>query len=254
MSTASDIKLIKAETYHARHGEIENAFRYRFDALIVPVTQEPNCPSALLGVNRKGVFSFHASDHGDGQGLLQYARKRAREHGFDKICDGKTLLIAQPRFLGYVFNPVSFWLFFDKDNNLRVVLAEVNNTFGERHTYLCHHDDFAPIYGSDKITARKLFHVSPFQDVAGKYTFRFRVNDGFVGVWIDLKHGSQGVFASMTGPIKTISTPILIKSAFTRPLGALRVMALIHWQALKLKIKGGKYRRLPPQNPQRISR
>ena len=250
----ADITLIKAETYHGRHGEIDNAFRYRFDALRVPVSRPAVSPSRLLSVGRKGLFSFMPTDHGDGGDLKSYVRKIAQDHGFDRYCDGEITLIAQPRFLGYVFNPVSFWMFQDRNGDLRVVLAEVNNTFGERHTYLCHHEDFAPIHAKDRLTARKIFHVSPFQDVAGRYTFRFRLNDGYVGIWIDLRHGNQGVFASMTGNFETVNATSLIKSAVTRPFGALRVMALIHWQALKLKIKGGRYRRLPEQNPQRISR
>ena len=250
----ADIRLIQAETFHGRHGAIKNAFRYRFDALMVPVSRLAKSPSRWLTIDRPGLISFFAKDHGDGGDLLKYARRLAKKYGFSDICDGQINLIAQPRFLGYGFNPVSFWTFQDGCGGLRVVIAEVSNTFGERHSYLCHHDDFSVIFPKDRIEARKMFHVSPFQDVAGHYSFRFRINDGYVGVWIDHRNQNEGVFASMTGNISPLSSGALLRNAVLKPFGALRVMALIHWQALKLKLKGGRYRRLPVQNPQRISR
>ena len=78
------------------------------------------------------------------------------------------LLLAQPRIFNHVFNPVSFWMIYDKSDNLRLVIAEVSNTFGDRHSYLCHHDDMSVIKKEQTLTARKVFHVSPFQEMSGE--------------------------------------------------------------------------------------
>ena len=87
------------------------------------------------------------------------------------------LLLAQPRLAGFLFDPVSFWLCVDGEGALRAVIAEVNNIFGDRHSYLCVHADGRPIRPEDEMTAAKVFHVSPFQDIAGGYTFRFRLSE-----------------------------------------------------------------------------
>ena len=84
--------------------------------------------------------------------------------------------MTMPRLFGYVFNPVSFWFCRDRDGRLRAVLCEVNNTFGEHHCYLVHHDDRRPIEADAWLDGRKAFHVSPFLPVEGSYRFRFRLD------------------------------------------------------------------------------
>ena len=85
--------------------------------------------------------------------------------------------MTMPRMLGYVFNPVSFWFCRDRSGALRAVLCEVNNTFGESHCYLVHHDDLRPIEPDAWLDGRKAFHVSPFLPVEGGYRFRFRLDE-----------------------------------------------------------------------------
>jgi DUF1365 family protein len=87
--------------------------------------------------------------------------------GWRDVTDGTLMLLAQPRTLGHVFNPVSFWLAHDKQRRLRAVISEVSNTFGDRHSYLCAHDDHRPITREDTLSAQKIFHVSPFQPIEG---------------------------------------------------------------------------------------
>ena len=254
MRNSAHIHLVPSQTFHGRKGRIKNEFRYGFLSILVPVRSGIASPSPMLKVNRRGLYSFREADHGHGEGLLRYSQEMASAHEFSDICDGPVWLLTQPRWLGYVFNPVSFWFFTDQKENLRVVLAEVNNTFGERHTYLCHKDDFSPINVHDRVIAKKLFHVSPFQDVSGEYSFRFMFGSAKVAAWIDYSNDGNGIFATVTGTIQKITMGRLIKSFVLQPFGALRVMMLIHWQALKLKIKGAHYRRLPAQNPQKVSR
>jgi DUF1365 family protein len=161
------------------------------------------------------------------------------------VTDGRLMLLAQPRMLGHVFNPVSFWLAYDKGGALRAVISEVSNTFGDRHSYLCAHDDHRPITREDTLSAQKIFHVSPFQPIEGGYTFRFDIREDRIGVWIDYGTGNEGLYATLTGKRAPLTTPAILRAALRRPFGARRVLALIHWQALKLWWKGAPYRARP---------
>jgi DUF1365 family protein len=81
----------------------------------------------------------------------------------------------------------------------RAVISEVSNTFGDRHSYLCAHDDHRPITREDTLSAQKVFHVSPFQPIEGGYTFRFDIREDRIGVWIDYGTGNEGLYATLTG-------------------------------------------------------
>ena len=160
-------------------------------------------------------------------------------------------LLTQPRVLGYVFNPVSFWLCHDADEALVAVIAEVTNTFGERHSYLCHKPDCGPIGPSDRLQATKIFYVSPFQPIEGGYVFRFDIRPDRLGIWIDYSQGEGGLIATLTGHRRALTNRSILRAMLLRPMGARRVMALIFWQALKLKVKGARYRVRPaPPEPE----
>jgi DUF1365 family protein len=166
----------------------------------------------------------------------------------------KLELLAQPRILGHVFNPVSFWLCRDGGGALRVVIAEVSNTFGERHSYLCHREDLGPITAEDHLTATKIFHVSPFQPVEGGYRFRFDIRADRIGIWIDYTAGKGGLIATLTGPRRPLTNAAIVAACLRRPFGSRRVLALIHWQALKLWWKNAGYRPPPAPPSEGISR
>lgn len=163
------------------------------------------------------------------------------------------LLLAQPRIFNHVFNPVSFWMIYDKSDNLRLVIAEVSNTFGDRHSYLCHHDDMSVIKKEQTLTARKVFHVSPFQEMSGEYKFRFDITDKFVGIWIDFRNKDKGVLATFSGFRQKLTNKSILKAVLLRPFGSIRVLALIHWQAIKLKFKGATFKKRPIPNSKDIS-
>jgi hypothetical protein len=164
------------------------------------------------------------------------------------------LLLAQPRLMGHVFNPVSFWLCHDAAGDLRVVIAEVSNTFGDRHFYLCHRDDMAPIRAEDHITAQKTFHVSPFQPVEGGYVFRFDVKPDRIGIFIDYSAGQSGLYATLVGKLAPLTNLGFLTTCLRRPFGSRRVVALIHWQALKLWWKGATFRPRPAPPVDEVSR
>lgn len=248
----SDVDLIRGHTYHGRKGAVANGFRYSVDYVMLDAEADVRGPW-LFSRNRANLVSLQDRDHGgaptQGRGAV-WAREVLA--AYDIAFDGPLMLVAQPRLLGHVFNPVSFWLAYDGED-LRAVIAEVSNTFGDRHSYLCAHADGSPIGAEDRISAQKLFHVSPFQPVEGGYVFRFDFRADRIGVWIDYTHQEGGLIATLCGPRQAMTTVEILRSALRRPLGARRVLALIHWQALKLWWKGARYSRRPAPPEAQVS-
>jgi len=236
---------IAGETFHGRRGGVQNAFRYGIDYVCLDMEAKARGPR-LFSRNGRNLTSLFDLDHGGvpkaGQGAV-WVRQILADHGLD--VQGRVLLLAQPRVVGHVFNPISFWLVHDTAEKLRVVIAEVSNTFGDRHSYLCHLDDLRPIEKTDRLAARKIFHVSPFQPVEGDYSFRFDIRDDRIGIWIDYTTGNGGLLATLTGPRRPLTNGAILRACLRRPFGSRRVLGLIHWQALKLWWKGATYRVRP---------
>ena len=247
----SGVDHIRGTTFHGRKGAVGNAFRYGVDyVLLVPETA---VGPSLFARNRGNLISVQDRDHGGAPGLgtgTQWVRQVLAEHGLPGAV--RIELLAQPRVLGHVFNPVAFWLC--HDDGLRVVIAEVTNTYGDRHSYLCHRDDLGPIGAEDRIAARKVLHVSPFQPVSGTYEFRFDIRPDRVGIWIDYSQGNGGLVATLTGRRVPLTNRAILGACLRRPFGARRVLALIHWQALKLWVKGAVFRGRPLPPGDEVSR
>ncbi|MGB0797293.1 MAG: DUF1365 domain-containing protein [Paracoccaceae bacterium] len=241
----SNVDYIEGWTWHGRKGDLENAFRYSVDYVMFNATHKILGP-ALFSRNAAGVFSVYDTDHGGppnrGRGVA-WVKDVLRSHGVE--LEGDILLLAQPRVLGHVFNPVSFWLCHNATGDICAVISEVTNTFGDRHSYLCHHDDLRPILPTDTLSAQKIFHVSPFQPIDGNYVFRFDIRPDKIGIWIDLQIPGGGVMANLIGPRRPLRTVDILRALLRRPFGSRRVLGLIHWQAFKLWRKGAKYRKRP---------
>lgn len=246
--------IVPAWTYHRRLNGPSNAFRYGVDYLLLDLDRLPRV--GLLAHNRLGLFSIHDRDHGGerhaGRGT-SWVRAVLSSEGWPDANECRVLLLTQPRFLGFWFCPVSFWMV-TFGEEVRAVIAEVNNTFGERHSYLCAHPGFRPISPDDTMNARKVLHVSPFQNVAGEYRFRFNVTENSVAIRIHHRHGDGGMVATLSGPRRPVSNGGLLRSALRRPLGAMRVLALIYLQALLLRWKGARYRPRPTPPARGLSR
>lgn len=247
-------ELIRGHTWHGRKGAVRNSFRYRVDYVLL----DPDAPAPkllLFARNRAALAALHDSDHGGepGQGRgAAWVREVLAAHG---LPGGDRLrLMAQPRVMGHVFNPVSFWLCHDTAGHLRVVIAEVTNTYGDRHSYLCHREDREPITAGDTLHAQKCLHVSPFQRVEGGYAFRFDIRPDHVGIRIDFTGGNGGVVATLTGARDRLTDRRLLGACLRRPFGSRRVLALIHWQALRLWWKGARFRRRPAPPETQVSR
>ena len=245
---------IQGQTFHGRKGAVENAFRYSIDYVLLDA-EAPTKALSLFARNGRGLASLHDRDHGGqpGQGRgAAWVRDVLEAHQVTGIT--KIELLAQPRVLGHVFNPVSFWLCRRADAALIAVIAEVTNTFGDRHSYLCHHPDLGPISPTDRLQADKLLHVSPFQPVEGGYTFRFDITDERVGIWIDYTRKEGGLMATLTGKRAPLSNRSILYALARRPFGARRVLVLIHWQALKLWLRKATFRSQPTPPSKEVSR
>ncbi|NOD33093.1 MULTISPECIES: DUF1365 domain-containing protein [unclassified Ruegeria] len=253
---AKEIDHIAGHTYHGRKGGIENAFRYSVDYILFDPEAKLSTP-LLFSRDRANLANWRTRDHGGAPGQGEGAAwVRTR---FDEMAvpqPARIILLTQPRVLGHVFNPVSFWFCFDGNDQLYTVVAEVTNTFGTRHSYLCHKPDFASIEPSDRVVADKLMHVSPFQKIEGSYTFRFDFRPDRVGVWIDYTRPDGGLIATLTGPRQPLTNRVILWSLLRRPFGARRTFTLIVWQAFKLWLKKATFRpfRSQPVPDQPMSR
>jgi uncharacterized protein len=245
------VEHIAGTTFHGRKGAVSNSFRYAVDYLLLDPERARG--PWLFSRNRRNLVALHDSDHGGAPGRgrgVAWVRDILAAH---QLPGSRIELLAQPRVLGHVFNPVAFWLVHDSAD-LRVVIAEVTNTYGDRHCYLCHRDDLGAIRAEDHLRARKLMHVSPFQPIDGGYTFRFDIRPERIGIWIDFTAGNGGLIATLTGRREVLTNRRILTSCLRRPFGSRRVLALIHWQALKLWVKGARFRSRPAPPSAEVTR
>lgn len=231
------------EVRHMRLRPVSHAFRYATCFLLLPMRALRSAADPALARNRRGWLSFHDADHGDGRGdcLAWLEEMLAREGVAD--ADGEVWLQTYPRVLGYVFKPVSFWYAHRRDGSLAAVVAEVNNTFGERHCYLL----AGPQVGFGReLQARKVFHVSPFCEVRGRYRFRFMRAEGRIVARVehDDEHGPL-LLTSLSGALHPMKPATVRRVLLGMPMMTLGVIARIHWQALKLWSKRVPFFRKP---------
>lgn len=235
--------------------------RHRFIAptffLMLPMRtlREKPRSAGVLALNRAGSLSFRDTDHGDGRkpqqgGALAWLESLLQAEGITDA-KGEIWLQCYPRVWGYAFKPVSFWYCHRSDGSLRTIVAEVNNTFGERHAYILDQ----PRYGQ-VLQARKAFHVSPFCAVEGNYRFKFhRMGDqGLQSARVGIEyHDAKGavLLTGMAGRLEPLNSRTRRKALWRYPLLTLGVMARILWNATLLWLKGVPLHAKPkaPMNP-----
>ncbi len=246
---------------HRRLRPTAHAFNYPAAFLLLPMRQlrAQSCPT--LARNGHAALSFHDADHGDGgPDALAWLEGLLAQEGVPST-SGEVWLQTFPRIWGYAFKPVSFWYVHADDGALQAVVAEVHNTFGQRHAYLMAGDPPASAASSHVAWGRvmqadKSFHVSPFFDVLGEYRFRFmrctRPSGEHLLARVDL-HDEHGplLTTSLSGTCQAL-TPARARATLWRmPLFTFGVVARIHWQALRLWLKRVPWFSLPalPANP-----
>jgi DUF1365 family protein len=241
--------ILVAEVWHRRLWPRRHGFRYRVNYLCVGLGDIGRLDGRWLGVERAAPVSWHRADHGDGGDPGPWIAGILRDWRLDGACDGEVVLLTMPRLLGYVFNPVSFWCCHDAAGRLRAVLCEVRNTFGDRHNYLVCHDDARPIAPEDWLEGRKVFHVSPFLPVAGRYRFRFALDPARAAIAVDYHEGGRLVLSTgIAGRREALDDRAVARRFVARPLMTLGVIFRIHWQATRLWLKRLRFhgRPMPP--------
>jgi DUF1365 family protein len=250
------IQLLDARIFHERLKPRKNRFSYHALYCLLPLDElAQSSRKGLFAINRAAPFSVRASDYGrPGMAPATYIRQLLDDWRLAEA-DGEIRLMTLPRVLGYGFNPVSFWLCYDRAEKLRAVLAEVNNTFGERHSYLCFHDDHRAIAPDDVLNARKVFHVSPFIKVEGRYHFRFGATRDRVAITIDLEDDEGLMLRTAVGGRPQEMTAGSLLAVLTKnPLYPFKVIGLIHYQAIKLFLKGIRHFNKPAPPGTSVSR
>ena len=250
----SGVDHIAGRTFHGRKGAVKNAFTYSIDYILLDAEAEIPGPS-LFSRNRRNVAALWDRNHGGPPGRgrgAAWVREVLAAH--DQPPPARIELLAQPSLLGHVFNPVSFWLCRDEAGGLRQVIAEVTNTFGDRHSYLCMQDNGAPIGPGTELAAQKLLHVSPFQPVAGGYRFHFNIAPDRIAIRIDYDREGGGLVATLAGERRPLTNGAILRALMRRPFGSRRVLALIHWQAVKLWWKRATFRSQPVPPAEEVSR
>lgn len=226
--------LYKAKIYHKRHLPSENEFTYSGYYIKFYVEKMEDLKSIFFSVNKFNLFSFYEKDHGyrNGAPLKLWAQDMLAKSGILNF-EGNVELQTFPRVLGYVFNPVSFW-FCREGDDLIAIICEVNNTFGESHTYVLNQKPNERTY-----YLPKEFHVSPFYDVKGEYEFDFTKKDKVnINYYFD---GNLQLCTSLNGDEIKWTDWSLFKLFFRYPFYTFFILILIHVQALKLFLKKNKF-------------
>ncbi len=236
-------ELCRGRVFHKRFRPVAHQFSYSVFFLRLPLSRIDEIGNRWLSRDRFNLLSFAMRDHGprDGSSLEAWMRGLLAREGIESA-DGEIVLQTFPRLLGYVFNPVSVWYCFDSAGQLRAALAEVSNTFGERHNYLVAHADQRPILAGDWLMSKKVFHVSPFCEVKGHYHFRFEQVAGRAFAEIDYFDAEDAgaarlMVTTLHGAPEALTSQSALRAFLGHPLMTFGVVARIHWQALKLWLK-----------------
>lgn len=255
--TAAQLRsgLYRGMVTHARLIPFRHRFAYRVFSMLLDL-QEVDALSARLRLfshNRFNLFSFFDRDHAtrDGRPALEWIREQLHAAGFESH-EGKVLLHCFPRIFGYVFNPISIYFCHHEEGPLQAILYEVKNTFGQQHCYLIPVEPDQATGGTIRQSCEKGFYVSPFMDMTATYRFRLKEPGDRLSILIrqDTPEG-EILVATHTGTREAMTDRTLLKMALLYPLLTAKVVAGIHWEALRLWIKGAIFHKRPdaPEKP-----
>lgn len=227
---------------HVRARPVRHRLRYRLFQTLVDLDDLPALGRRLrlFSHERSNLFSLMERDHGAGEpgGLRRWVTARLAASGLDMPL-GRVELLCMPRVLGHVFNPISLFFCHRQDGALAAIIYEVNNTFGERHAYVLP-VALEPASGGIRQTCAKALHVSPFLPMEMRYDFVVHRTAETLCVTIN---GSDGggrplIHARFFGVARPFTDRVLASLMVTHPLLTWKVVAGIHWEALRLLAKG----------------
>jgi DUF1365 family protein len=243
-TAAPAASLYVGEVMHARIKPMGHRFSYRVMSLLIDLDrlQAADRQSPLFGVNRAALYSFNEADHGerDGSSLRAYAQACAAERGID-LTNGRVLLLCYPRLFGYTFNPLSVYFCYCANGRLALVIYEVRNTLGDIHPYVLPVKPGEISQAGVRQSQEKLFYVSPFIEMAMRYHFRVTPPGDRVKLRI-LETDREGPLLSATfnGRRHALNSATLLRAFATLPLVTFKIMAAIHWEAVRLWLKGAR--------------
>ncbi|HEY4066734.1 MAG TPA: DUF1365 family protein [Burkholderiaceae bacterium] len=256
MSDAS--ALYVGRVMHQRLRPKRHRLDYRVYSMLVDLDELPALARRLrlFSLNRFNLFSLYERDHGAGDGGLR-AHVERQLHAAGLPGGGAIRLLTMPRILGYAFNPISVYFCDDAGGGLRALLYEVNSTFGERHSYLIEVDPAergAPVIRQH---CAKRMHVSPFLAMDLRYEFRVAPPSaeraGF-SLGVSAHDASGAVLAArLEATRRRLADAALLRVFLTHPLLTLTVVAAIHWEALRLWLKGTRLQPRPAAPAQAVS-
>ncbi len=246
--SATPSALYAGSVMHVRVKPKRHRLSYRIFSLLLDLDEIDSLSGRLqlFSRNRFNIFSFFDRDYGtpDGSALREQVERLLASAGLETD-GGRICLLTMPRLFGYAFNPISVYFCYRKDGGLLATLYEVNNTFGQRHSYLIpvSADEAWPL----RQKADKHFFVSPFMDMDLTYSFRIQPPGEDVRIAILVSDVEGPVLSAVhTATRQELSDRELVRALFVYPLLTLKVMAGIHWEALWIWIKGIRLRPRPP--------
>jgi len=232
--------LYDAVVVHRRLRPVIHELRYKLAYALIDVAEIDGLSRRLrlFSRNRFNLFSLYDQDFGPGDGtpIADHVERTIANAGLAGEID-RVQLLCLPRLLGYAFNPLSVYYAFGMDDSLRLVIYEVSNTFGERKTYVLPVE--APDAGPIRQNCAKRLYVSPFNDAAGRYDFRLNEPGERIRVGVSLSNAGGGILdAHLIGARRPLTDRGLARIALRHPLMTWKVIGGIHWEALKLYLKG----------------
>ncbi len=231
-------------------------FVYRTFHLLLDIDRIDAAASGVrwFSHNRFNLLAFHDRDHGRGQaGALRIWAEQALHQRGLRVPGGRIRLLCMPRVLGFVFNPISLWYCEDRAGTLMAVIAEVRNTFGEKHSYVLASAD-APVSYDTAQEAEKCFHVSPFFDLVGRY--RFLLGPPGVRLRVVIHETREGIpilDATLAGDRRPLTDATILAQVLRMPWMTLKVVFGIHWEAFKIWRRGGRYHPKPAAPPTEVT-
>ncbi|WP_440996481.1 DUF1365 domain-containing protein [Arhodomonas sp. SL1] len=255
----SDLALYTGALVHRRLAAPAYRFRYRTFTVLADIDRldEAAARRRWFSHNRFNLVALYDRDHGpaDGGSWRDWVESVLAGSGI-RLGGGTIRLLCYPRVLGYVFNPLSLWFCHRSDGTLVAVIAEVHNTFGDRHCYLLH-DEGRPLRTPVRDRHAKVFHVSPFLPVAGQYRFRIEPPGERSSTVITYHRDPDGpatLVATERGYRRPATDAALLRVVAAMPLMTVKVLTAIHWQALKIWARGGRLHRRPEPPAEEVTR